>query len=452
MTVAPPPMTVVSAEARAQAELGGLDPGDLAAEFGTPLYVYDLDAIDRRVGALRDVLPAPFDIAYAVKANPSVGIVAHLAGLGLGADVASGGELATALRAGIDPSLIVFTGPGKRDDELALAAGAGLRAVTVESPWELARLETIAARLGARVPIVLRVATAAGPDAATVPIAARHGGKFGMDPSDLPRAARGAAASRYLRLLGLHAFGASNVLDADDLSDHISETVERATAMARRVRADGVAGFRLELVDVGGGLGIPYADDEREFDLVRLGARLADFGRAWASDADLRKTLFLLEPGRFLVGLAGTYVTRVVDRKVVDGRRVVIVDGGIHHLVRPALIGRPHRIVNLARGAAAKATSAASAATAAEPGTFTIAGPLCSGLDVLADDARLASPEVGDLLGVLDVGAYGFTESMPLFLSHPTPAEVAIRGGRVALLRGRIEPGTWLESQHLPAW
>jgi diaminopimelate decarboxylase len=421
--------------------LGGLDPEDLASEFGTPLYVYDLDAIDRRVEALRKTLPPAFDIAYAVKANPSLGVVAHLAGLRLGADVASGGELELALRAGVEPSRIVFTGPGKRDEELELAVKAGLRAVTVESPRELARLEAIAVRLDVRVPVLLRVATAAGADGATVPIAGRRSGKFGMDPSDVPQAARLAASSRHLRLLGLHAFGASNVLDANDLAGHIAATVEYAQAMARRLRAEGAADFRLELVDVGGGLGIPYADEEDELDLPRLGRRLEALVRAWANDDELRQARVLLEPGRFLVGPAGMYLTRVVDRKTIGGREVVIVDGGIHHLVRPALVGRPHRIVHLVDPTVTAATR-----------TLTIAGPLCSGLDVLADDARMARPEVGDLLGVLDVGAYGYTESMPLFLSHPVPAEVAIRDGRVALLRPRIEPGAWLATQHVPAW
>jgi diaminopimelate decarboxylase len=423
------------------AGLGGRDPEDLASEFGTPLYIYDLDTIERRVGALRDALPPAFDIAYAIKANPSLGVVAHLAGLGLGADVASGGELATAIRAGIDPSRIVFTGPGKRDDELELAASAGLRAVTVESPRELARLESIAARLHLRVPVLIRIAVPPAMDTATVPIAAREGAKFGMDPSEVPDAARRAASSRHLRLLGLHAFGASNVLEADALADHIARTVESAVSMAERVRDGGSEGFRLELVDVGGGLGIPYGDDEDKLDLERLRRRLADLGHGWVKDTELANVRLLLEPGRFLVGPAGAYLTRVIDRKTIGSREVVIVDGGIHHMVRPALIGRFHRIVSLTNPGGAPGQ-----------GNITVAGPLCSGLDVLADEARVCEADVGDLLAVLDAGAYGYTESMPLLLSHPMPAEVAIRGGRVALLRPRIEPATWLAAQHLPAW
>jgi diaminopimelate decarboxylase len=150
----------------------------------------------------------------------------------------------------------------------------------------------------------------------------------------------------------------------------------------------------------------------------------------------------LLEPGRFLVGPAGAYLASVLDRKTIDGRVVAIIDGGIHHLLRPALTGQEHRVRRVSPGRGQRGPLV----------PVTIAGPLCSGLDVLATEAVLQVPEVGDLLAVLDVGAYGFTESMPYFLSHPIPAEVAVLDGRASLLRPRVEPDTWLADQQLPAW
>ena len=411
----------------------------LATEYRTPLYVYDFDVIDRQLAALEAILPRRFELAYAVKANPALGVVAHLASRGIGADVASGGELATALRAGVHPGRIVFTGPGKREDELEVAVRAGIRAITVESRGELARLEAIAAGLDQRVPILLRVATASPTsDAGSVAISTEGGGKFGIDRSDLPDAARQAAASAHLDLLGIHAFGASNVRDADRLADHIEETVSLAIQTARDLRRLG-PGFDLRVVDVGGGLGIPYRPGDTPLDTHLLGRRLNELMTEWTRTG-VALDAILVEPGRFLVGPAGTYLTRVLDRKRVGGSDVVVVDGGIHHLVRPALVGTPHAIVNLT-GSRGRASSA-----------VTVAGPLCSGLDVLASHVRIPSPEPGDLLAVLDTGAYGFTESMPLFLSHPTPAEVAISGGRTALLRPRLEPDTWLASQQLPGW
>lgn len=422
----------------------------LAERFDTPLYVYDLDLVERQVGALRAVLPSVVDLAFAVKANPALGVVGFLGGLGVGADVASGGELATALRAGIAPGRIVMTGPGKRDAELRRAVGAGIRAITVESPGELERLERIAAaeRVARPVPILLRASTAgppwsvrrAGVSGSASDVAIDDGaGKFGMDATDLVACARQAVRSPRLELLGLHAFGWSNVLDADLLADHVETTVRAAVALAREV------GIVLGLVDAGGGLGIPYAAGEAPLDLDRLGRRLGAIVARWPDDPLTDRARLLLEPGRFLVGEAGRYVASVVDAKTVGGRRTIVLDGGIHHLLRPALVGREHRL-RLVPGDAAEPAGARSAGTV-EP--TTVAGPLCTGLDLLGRSVELAPAEPGDLVEVGDVGAYGFTESMPLFLSHPMPAEIAVRHGRVELLRPRLEPEMWLEGQRL---
>jgi diaminopimelate decarboxylase len=411
--------------------LGGADPGALAARFGTPYYAYDLDVVTAQVDALRAVLPASFDLAYAVKANPLLAVLGHLAGLGLGADVASGGELAHVGRAGFAPGRVVFSGPGKRDEELAAAVEAGVRAVTVESRGELRRLEAIAAARGRSQPVLLRLSmSAAGRDERVRIIGDRGAGKFGMDLDDLRAAAAEAVASPHLEPLGIHAFGASNVLDAAALAAHVESAVATAASVA------GAAGFELRLVDAGGGLGIPYADGEPALDLADLGARLEAIAARMAADPATRDTRVVVEPGRFLVGASGAYVARVTDTKTVDGSRVAILDGGIHHVLRPALVGQAHRIVAV--------TGAAAGAWAGDRSPVTVAGPLCTGLDILATGTPLGGLAVGDLVAVLDVGAYGSTESMPLFLSHAMPAEVVVRGGDARLGRPRIEPETWL--------
>ena len=200
------------------------------------------------------------------------------------------------------------------------------------------------------------------------------------------------------------------------------------------------------MVDAGGGLGIPYEPFEESLDLVRLGAGLAEITSGWDSDPVLSGARLLLEPGRFLVGPAGAYLARVVDRKTVDGTVVVILDGGVHHVLRPALVGQEHRL----RAFGGHGDGAGTGGGRMVP--VTVAGALCSGLDVFSQSAVMTPPEVGDLVAVLDVGAYGFTESMPLFLSHPIPAEVALRGGRAALIRPRQEPVEWLDRQVVPSW
>jgi diaminopimelate decarboxylase len=234
----------------------------------------------------------------------------------------------------------------------------------------------------------------------------------------------------------VHAFGASNVLDARAVAEHVRATVSRARAVATE------AGFALQLVDVGGGLGIAYEPNEASLDLVDLGRRLAALAIDWVADPVTRQTRILLEPGRYLVGPAGAYVARVVDRKLVGGHHVVVLDGGIHHLLRPVLVGQEHRVRRLA----------AHPGRPSRPVPVTVVGPLCSGLDILATVTMLQVPQSGDLVAVLDVGAYGFTEAMPFFLSHPVPAEVAVRAGRAELLRPRLEPETWLEWQRVPLW
>jgi diaminopimelate decarboxylase len=414
--------------------LAGLSPAALAEEFGTPFYVYDLDMIGRRVEALRAVLPRGSRIAFAVKANPSLAVVAHLRRCGVGADVASGGELETVLRAGFDPATIVMTGPGKLDEELAAAVAAGIGLVTVESPAELRRLEAVAARVGRRQPILLRLAVAEDARLETVRLMGGSGGKFGMPLGTLVETARTAASSEHVELLGVHAFGASNLRDAEQLVGHIVELVE----VGRLVAAE--TGVLPRLVDAGGGLGIPYADGERPLDLARLGRRLTELRKRWDGDAALGGMDVLLEPGRFLVGPAGAYVARVVDVKGPDSAPVAILDGGINHLVRPVLVRSEHRLAVLTADAGGVPVHA------------TVAGPLCTGLDVFTTEAVLPRPRVGDLVAVLDAGAYGFTESMPFFLSHPTAAEVAVRDGRARLIRPRITPGELLDRQVDPDW
>jgi diaminopimelate decarboxylase len=411
--------------------LGGLQAESLAAIAGTPFYAYDLGVVTRQVERLRTALPPAFDLAYAVKANPNLAVVRHHAGLGLGADVASGGELAHALRAGVAAGQIVVTGPGKRDDELRAAVEAGVRVVTVESPLELRRLAAIAQSVGRRQPVLLRGAVSEAVRLERVRLVGDDGaGKFGMDPGDLRLAAAEAVASPWLEPLGLHAFGASNVIDAQALAGHVEATVDAALALATE------AGFPLRLVDAGGGLGIPYERHGDELDVAGLGMRLAQVAARLAATEVGREARLLLEPGRYLVGPSGAYVARVVDRKLTGGHHVVILDGGIHHVLRPALVGQEHRVRVL--------TGRAASGTEGHRFPVTIAGPLCSGLDVFAQAEVMAVPDVGDLVAILDVGAYGATESMPFFLSHPLPPELVVEGGEARVARPRIEPETWL--------
>jgi diaminopimelate decarboxylase len=414
--------------------LAGISPAALAEEFGTPFYVYDLDLIGRRVAALKAVLPRGFRVAFAVKANPSLAVLSYLRTCGVGADVASAGELEAVLRAGFDPASVAMTGPGKRDAELAAAVAAGIGLITVESPNELRRLDAIAAAAGRRQPILLRLAVNEDARLETVRLIGGVEGKFGMPLQTLIEAARFAARSEHVELLGVHAFGASNLRDSAQLARHIADLVDTAHQAAAET------GTSLRLVDAGGGLGIPYSTGDRPLDLPRLGRRLSELRARWDADDALNELEILLEPGRFLVGPAGAYVARIVDVKGHESAPVAILDGGINHLLRPALVQSEHRLAVLASDGLRAMVHT------------TVAGPLCTGLDVFTTEAMLPRPRVGDLVAVLDAGAYGFTESMPLFLSHPTAAEVAVHKGRARLIRPRVMPAETLDRQIDPDW
>ncbi len=403
----------------------------VAEEHGTPAYAYDLDAVGDRIRRLRAALPPRVEVAYAVKANPQPAVLRALAGLGLGADTASAGELAAVIDAGFDPRRVVMTGPGKRDAELAMAAGLGLRAITVESPGELDRLRAqvvhslalSASRPAAAARRPVRVMLRAAGSARPGNVIGAGDGRFGMRWSDLVDAARATIDAPELELVGLHRFDASNVLDADELLGGLRRTVELAARLAAEV------GVTFELIDLGGGLGIPYQDGEEPLDVGALGAGLAQMLVEMDANPNLAGAGLLIEPGRWVTGPAGAYLTRVVDVKMSDHGRVATVDGGVHLLLRPALIGQPHRIRLIEADAEARRV---------EP--VTIGGPLCTALDVLVRQAPVPALRVGDLLAVLDAGAYGFTESMPFFLSHPAPPEIVICAGGVELARPRVDP------------
>ena len=408
--------------------VAGLDPARLVADHGSPLYVYDAGVLRARAAALRAAMPPGVEVAYAAKANSSSAVLSILQGTGLGADVASGGELRAVLRAGFPADRVVFTGPGKTDAELEAALDAAVGALTIESLDELEAVMGLAARARSGQGLVLRLATEG--EAEGLPIISAPGNvKFGLTDEEAGAAVSRLRTARVLApegpyvMRGFHAFGASNVLDASVLVAGAAELARRAQRIAERHELE------IELLDAGGGLGIPYALDEEPLDLATLGAGLAAELAGWADRPALRRARLLLEPGRWLAGPAGAYVCRVVRTKTRGGRVVAISDGGIHHLLRPRLVGQDHRLVPIGGNAGR------------EPDTrVDLVGPLCTGLDILASDVPMPRPRSGDLLALLDAGAYGYSESMPLFLSHPIPAEVVIDGGAVTVSRERIEP------------
>jgi diaminopimelate decarboxylase len=389
--------------------IGGRSLLDLAAEIGrTPFYAYDRAIMTRRVGELRAALPHAVKLHYAMKANPMPEVVRHVAAMVDGLDVASAGELRVALTTGVMPIDISFAGPGKRVEELEAAAAAGI-VVNLESEREMRELARICQARGGRCRVAIRV----NPDFELKTSGMKMGGgpkQFGVDAERVPAMLR-ELATLPLQFHGFHIFSGSQNLRPEAIIEAQNKAVELATQLTRDAPGP------VHLLNIGGGFGIPYFPGERQLDVGPIASNLAMLADGVA--CALPEAELVLELGRYLVGEAGIYVCRVIDRKLSRGQVFLVTDGGLHHhLAASGNFGQvlrknyPVFVGNRVRGAERESVS--------------VVGPLCTPLDLLADRMEMARADVGDLIVVLQSGAYGFTASPLGFLSHPAPAEIVI--------------------------
>jgi len=390
-------------------QVGGMALTRLVQRVGqTPFYAYDRALVTRRVQALRAQLPPEVELHYSIKANPMPALVQHLAGLVDGLDVASGGELRVALDTGIDPANISFAGPGKRDGELAQAVAAGV-CVHAESEREIRALARIGADLGIAPLLVLRI----NPDFELKGSGMRMGGgakQFGIDAEDAPRLLA-LAAGLGLDVLGFHIFSGSQSLKADAIVETQARTVDLALQLAA------ASPHPVRMLNIGGGLGIPYFAGETRLDLAPIGAGLAL--QAARVRVALPQARLSIELGRYLVGEAGVYVARVIDRKESRGQVFLVTDGGLHHHL--AASGNFGQVIRKNYPVAIGNRMAGT-----ERETVSVVGPLCTPLDLLAERMELPRADVGDLVVVFQSGAYGRSASPGGFLSHPDVVEVLV--------------------------
>lgn len=389
--------------------IAGRRVNELVAQTGnTPLFVYSGDHVRNRVAELRAAMPARLALHYAVKANPYGQLLALMDGLVDGFDVASGGELALARAAGTDPARISFAGPGKRDDELEAAIASGVT-LNLESEGEADRAFAIADHLGA----VPRLAVRVNPDFDLKGSGMKMGGgakPFGVDAARVPALARRIIASGA-HWQGLHIFAGSQSLDSEAIAETQAATLDLAAQLAE------ASGSPLPRCNLGGGFGIPYFAADTPIDLSLIGQRLE--ARFAALPAVLQETRFCIELGRYLVGEAGVYLTRVVDRKESHGEVFLVVDGGLHHQL--AASGNFGTVVRRNYPVAI-----ASRFGAADSEEVSVVGCLCTPLDRLADKAGLPRAEVGDLVAVFCAGAYGASASPAQFLGHGPACEMLV--------------------------
>jgi diaminopimelate decarboxylase len=402
---------IVTVERRVDCdEIGGILLDRLAERVGgTPFFAYSRSLITERIELLRSTLPAGIDLSYAVKANPMPAVVQHLSGIVDSLDVASAAEMAVALDTPMPATRVSFAGPGKTPAELTQAIAAGVT-IEMESETEAERVSMIGERLGIRPRVAVRV----NPDFQVKGSGMRMGGgaqQFGIDAEKVP-ALVAWLAQADLDFLGFHIFAGSQNLNAEILCEAQRKTVDLALRLAE------AAPMPIRYLNLGGGFGIPYFEKDQHLDLPAIGENLERL-LAGAIRPGLPEARVVMELGRYIVGEAGFYVTRVVDRKESRGKTFLVVDGGMHHQL--AASGNFGQVIRRNYPVAIGSRTGDDSTE-----TVSVVGCLCTPLDLLADGAMLPRADIGDLVVVFQAGAYGLTASPTAFLSHPAPLEVLV--------------------------
>jgi diaminopimelate decarboxylase len=383
---------------------------DIAQRFGTPCYVYSRAIIESNFSRFANALAGRSAlVAYSVKANSNLAVLALMARLGAGFDIVSGGELARVLAAGGDPRKVVFSGVGKTETEIEQALRAGILCLNLESEAELERVDAIAARMSVRAPIAFRVNPDV--DAKTHPYISTglKQSKFGVAYGDAERLYRDAARRRNVELIGIGCHIGSMMTDAAPYA----AAAERIVALVGRLEG---AGIRLSHIDLGGGIGIRYRDESQ--------APVADFVRSALAALGARRETLVVDPGRAIVGEAGLLLTRIEYVKPGESKNFVVVDAAMNDLIRPALYDAWHEVRQV-RETESNAVS----------GVYDIVGPICESADFLARE-RILAVRPGSLLAVMSAGAYGMVMSSN-YNTRPRPAEVMVTGASASLIRER---------------
>ena len=394
----------------------------LVEKYDSPLYVYDFDYITHRYTALKEAFAGKKSlINYAVKANSNLSVIAHMAKLGAGADCVSIGEVSRALDAGVDKYKIIFSGVGKRDDEIEEALERDILMLNLESEAEMKRVEMVAKKLGKEARISIRVNPNIDPQTHPYISTGLHENKFGVELDMAKRMYIYAKKSEHLNPLGVHFHIGSQLTNLEPIK-------EAAAIVADLVRSLGALDIEIKFFDVGGGIGVVY-DDEKT--ITPEAYTEAIFEAIKGLDMTI-----LCEPGRYMVANAGAFFTRVLYEKQNGEKRFVIVDGGMNDLIRPSLYNAYHKIEAVG--------------VEGEKSPADVVGPVCESGDFFGKDVLLPPLKHNDLIVVHSAGAYGFTMASN-YNTRPKPAEVAIEEGKERLIRRRetYEDQIALEKEYL---
>jgi diaminopimelate decarboxylase len=400
----------------------------IAKEVGTPAYIYSLATLKRHFRVFDQAFKAvPHIVCFSVKANSNIALLKAFAKEGSGFDIVSGGELFRALKAGGDPKKIVFSGVGKKREEIEYALDTGILMFNVESEDELTALNDIAAGIGKKAPISLRVNPDVDPQTHPYISTGMKKAKFGVDIKKSLETYRKAAALANVDVVGVDCHIGSQLTSVSPFVDALSkvrEYLERV--LVGEMRKEGT---HIRYLDLGGGLGISYHDETPPLP--------EEYAKAIIDGLQGLDITLILEPGRVIVGNAGILVTEVQFLKETDTKKFVIVDGGMNDLIRPALYGSYQAIQPVTENKADTIVA-------------DVVGPICESGDFFAKDREIARPKRGDLLAVMSAGAYGFTMASN-YNSHPKPPEILVDGDRYYVIRSRETLDDLIRGETIPA-
>ncbi len=387
-----------------------------AAAFGTPLYVYDADALVERFNRLKQLFGRHFGVSYSIKANPNIELLRVMLPHVVTFDASSFKEVERALRAGCPAEKITFSGPTKRAGEVRGSISVGLGELVLESIAEARFADQCAAERGVRQPVLIRINPAKGPKRFGVNFSGRAS-QFGVDEEDLDQAIDALRALPHLELIGFHIYSGTNSLDAEAIAENFSIFVR----LFRHACA--YADIRPKKLIFGSGFGLPYGAQDPALDIEAVAAATLPMIDALKADARFADAECVLEMGRWLIGPVGFLLTGVVGEKASRGVAYRLCDAGFNnHLAACGMMGtvirRNWRLKNVSR-------------PNGQMRKYTLVGPLCTSIDVLATDIELPELEIGDVLAIENSGAYGLTASPTRFISHPEPAEVMLQGDRI---------------------
>jgi diaminopimelate decarboxylase len=399
----------------------------IAKEVGTPAYVYSLATLKRHFRVFDQAFSkVPHIVCFSVKANSNIALLRAFAKEGSGFDIVSGGELFRALKAGGDPQKIVFSGVGKKKEEIEYALNCGILMFNVESEHEMVALNEIAGGVGKKAPISLRINPDVDPQTHPYISTGMKKAKFGVDIARSVESYKKAASLPHLEVVGVDCHIGSQLTSISPFVDalaRVREYLDRVLVGSLKKE-----GAQIRYLDLGGGLGISYKDE--------MPPHPEEYANAIIGGLEGFNVTLILEPGRVIVGNAGILITEVQYLKETDEKKFVIVDGGMNDLIRPALYGSYQRIQPVVDGNGEKIVA-------------DVVGPICESGDFFAKDREISRPQRGDLLAVMSAGAYGFTMASN-YNSHPKPPEVLVDGDHYYVIRARESLDDLIRGEEIP--